>query len=74
MTPMLCIHILRSSIFEAMLLAALKAGQRHVGAAPARQESVGSVSEHWGMSWVVLCSAILTVLVLKVSGKRSHLA
>lgn len=65
--PMLCIHILRSLIFEAVLLEASKAGQRHVEAGPARQASVASVSGHWGVSWEVLCSAVSNVLVLKFS-------
>ena len=71
--PMLCIHILRSLIFEAVLLEASKAGQRRVGAAPARQASVVLVSGHWEVSWAVLCSAVLNVLALRVSGKQKHL-
>ena len=71
--PMLCIHILRSLIFEAELLVASKAGQMHVEAAPARQAPVVFVSGHWEVSWVVLCSAILTVLALRVSGKQKDL-
>ena len=69
--PMLCIHILRSLIFEAVLSEASKAGQTHVEAGLARQASVASVSGHWELSWAVLCSAASRMLVLKVSGKQA---
>lgn len=69
--PMLCIHILRSLIFEAVLLEALKAGQMHVEAGLARQTSVASVSGHWGLSWAVLCLAASRMLVLKACGKQA---
>ena len=69
--PMLCIHILQSLIFEAVLLEALKGGQMHVEAAPARQALVVSVSGHWKVSWVVLYSVTLGMLVLKVCGRQA---
>ena len=70
--PMLCIHILRSLIFEAVLLEASKAGQRRVEAGPARQAFVGFFSGYWEVSWVALCSGVSTVLVLRLSGKQDH--
>lgn len=71
--PMLCIHISQSLIFEAVLLVASKVGQKHVEAASARQVSVGSASGHWELSWGALCSAVSSMLVLKVSERQSRL-
>lgn len=48
--PMLCIHILRSLIFEVVLLEALKAGQMRAEPGLARQASVAFVSGHWELS------------------------
>jgi len=71
--PMLCIRILRSLIFEGVLSEALKAGQKHVEAGPARQTLEVFFSGHWEVFWVVPCSGVSIVLVLMLFGKQDHL-